>query len=250
LFYPQDNGEDVPAKPGLTLEPVSTVAQVTEKLIKLKVFNQGQVNNAIQRWRTQTDPGGHDDAGWFARENAPDSHEHWIFTCVGRRDPFGLVNDDREPDDRRTIEEEGPILAACRAIRPSHLFLFHTVFDDPVGGENNFTSRAMQVKDIVHKESDCGVNAIPLTTVTDPTDYAQLFPGMKSAVEKVLSEYNRTGRTIWVCPSSGTSQMEHVWHLLVDHKVIADARRIQVREGRFVSQDQHRVRLAEPPIAP
>lgn len=181
----------------------------------------------------------------------PDANtERWLFTCVGTRDPFGEPRR-RSPEDIRW--EEGPVLAACRTLRPRCVFLFHTVHETHVDGTrvapNDYRENAREVKRIVEQDDPaCQAELIELETVSDPTDYRQLVPAFGEKVAAIRARDGFAHAALYVSLSSGTSQMEHVWHLLMSRpEYLAGAQGVQVREGRFVAPGESRTRRMDVP---
>jgi hypothetical protein len=243
VYYPGGNQRDVDelsdeVKTALGLKPVSTIAEAARE-----VFPSDCVESAIARLRAIPFPSY---VGKDLYAHADDGAERWLLTCVGGRDPYGPVHEEGPVWKEPRVTEEGPILAACRAVRPRRVFLFYTTGDSP---KNNYGPRAQQLREVLREQDPgCDPQLKPLYGVTDPTNYEQLVPAMRGEIESIIRDSHAP--TIYVSVSSGTPQMEHVWHMLIDAGLIPNARRLQVREGRHVPPGESRVRLVQVPALP
>lgn len=179
---------------------------------------------------------------WLKDEDVQEKANRILLTCVGNRDPFGQLT---ERPGLPSGKEEGPILTICRELRPKRVYLLHTVH-----APNDFTEKANNVIAMLQADDpSCQVEPVKLEAVKDPTDYSQLFPGFRQAIEQILASGNCDSQAIFINTSSGSPQMETTWHLLVERKILPD-RRLQVREGRLVPKGESRVRKVVMPLLP
>lgn len=177
-------------------------------------------------------------------------NEHWLFTCVGRSDPFGGA---AGASLDQVHVEEGPILTIARTYHLDRIFLLHTT-----DGLNDFKERAQEVRGILESEGAVKPRVVQLARLRDPTDYTELLPAMRDAVVGITEEYAKehAPAIAYVNVSSGTPQMEVAWHLLVERGYlgresgfVSQAIRLQVRESRYVPEPgESRVRMAQPPL--
>lgn len=159
-----------------------------------------------------------------------------LFSCVGKADPFGRYLDrDRRPVERE-VQEEGPILAVCRALRPDAAAIFYT----SRGPFNDYSEQACAVAASL-EDAGCRAMTAPLTSVSDPSDYSEIVPALSAAAANAIHTLGHDDFDLFVNLSSGSPQMETTWHLLRDigrHPT----RLLQVRESRFVTPGESRVR--------
>jgi hypothetical protein len=238
VFVPATNRDDVPKACRGMVHLVGELAEVVDA-----VFSQDAVRAAVARIQEEPVPERVRARHWLLGEEATPRNGNWLFTCVGSRDPFGPLAERPElPQTKGDGVEDGPVLAACRALRPRKVFLFHTA-----AARNDYSGRAEQVQELLQRDdSECEVQLVPLQGVDDPTDYVQLVPAFRAAVEATLAANDPDGAAVYVNLSPGVPQMETTWHLLVERRLLP-ARRLQVREGRWVPEGESRVRLADPP---
>lgn len=231
----------LPGQP--VVEFVSHLADVVHA-----VFERDALDAQIARLRKLriTRPYG-SSAGQPAEIDGPS--ERWLFTWVGRSDPFGAPRSPQE----HVHAEEGPILTIARTFRFDRIFLLHTV-----DGQNDFAPMAGQVKGILESAGAAESEPVPLANLRDPTEYGELLPAMRDAIVAVTEKHARKEAPplAYVNLSSGTSQMEVGWHILVERGYLGreagfagNAVRLQVRESRFVLKPgESRVRVALPPL--
>ena len=164
---------------------------------------------------------------------------------VGTSDPVGTYKD----RSGRSLpqSEDGPILTACREIRPSRLVLFYTT-----AGDNDFTENAERVHAFVSAQIPaCVVTARPLAPVEDPTDLEVLWEAMVSDLSDLQTgeDADLLGRcNAFVSMSSGTGQMQFVWAELTRTHVLP-ATLLQVRESRRLKEGESRIRRVVLPSA-
>jgi Lon protease (S16) C-terminal proteolytic domain len=170
----------------------------------------------------------------------------WLFTCVGKADPWGQYLDRDRHGVSRQVQEEGPILTLCRVLEPAGVTLIHTVS----GPDNDYRDKAEAVARFL-TAADPGrqVALVPLPAVADPTHYGELVPAMSEAVRAAIESVAQPDTEFFANLSSGSPQMETSWHLLRIAGRLP-LRLLQVREDRFTPADESRVREVElPPIA-
>lgn len=238
VFVPVYNKRDIPkALPsGLTCVPVESLDEVV-----MHLFDTAALQAGLTRLQTFPIPAEFRQRHWLVGEKSPDNATRILLTCVGKADPIGQQLDrERSPIWR----EEGPILTLCREVRPHRVYLLHTC----QGKENDYTTKAEQTVAFLKAEDpSCQAEPVPLSAVSDPTDYAQLLPAFKAAVTAILQKEVQPNTTFFVNLSSGTPQMETAWHLLTERQS-PRATLLQVREGRFALTDKVRVRRVVLPV--
>jgi len=232
VFVPRDNAGDVPrGLSGLEVVPVADLAAVVARVFDAPVSRGGSML-----------------IGGRAQGIAPTApvraRARWLVTCVGKADPWGQYLDRARHGVPREIQEEGPILTLCRVLEPAGVILLHTT----VGDDNDFRDKAESVARFLRAaDPECTVVLAPLAGVADPTEYAQLMPAMRAAIQAGLAKAGDAD--LYASLSSGSPQMETSWHLLR----VADRlplRLLQVREERFTPAGESRVREVELPDPP
>jgi hypothetical protein len=237
VYLPAANLREVPptASSRVAAKAAFSLDGVAEQL-----FGTSCLEDAVNRLRAALEPQPLQigDQSWLVAEDRPEGRLRIVLTCVGRADPFGRYLDrDRTPVAPQ-VEEEGPILTICRVLSPQVVYLFYTTHKP----DNDFRGKAEEVDRLIKQASpDCRVVHVPLVTLTDPSDYGQLWPAFRPAVEKIIRSETSGDPSFYVNLSSGSPQMETTWHWLVGAKVLR-ARLLQVREGRFVPEGETRVR--------
>lgn len=241
IFLPEANVKDVPSglRDRLAVRPASALAAVLGE-----VFGPEDIRQGIQRLQRMVTPAPAWAFGdsWLPEADTGAPPNRVLLTCVGRADPIGRYLD-RERK-ALPVQEEGPILTICRWINPHAVYLFYTTYRP----DNDFTDKARAVTDSLELAlPGSRIYPVPLSTITDPSDYQQLWPAFEAAVRHIVSEESSSGAAYYVNLASGSPQMETVWHWLAGNRVLR-ACLLQVREGRYVRPGDSRVRQVVLPI--
>jgi hypothetical protein len=236
VFLPADNARDVPKdlEGAVEIRPVARLERVvdevfglecvTAKLDRLFAEKRPPATVKAQRWIA-----GADDAGGARRV---------LLTFVSKADPQGrYLGRDRAPiaagegEGRSAEEREGPTLATVRMLRPHAVYLLHTTEPET----NDLRENMLATKRFLARSyPDLAVTPVPLPELRDPSDYEQLVPAVRSAVERIKRQETGPGTRWFVNVSSGTPAMESTWHLLREWRVL-DATLLQVREARYLT---------------
>jgi hypothetical protein len=159
-----------------------------------------------------------------------------LIVCVGKQDPLNLDN------------EPGPVLSfitylndvpSLQKYRPERVYLLYTA-DKPHAPQTT-QKNAEQTRDRLQE----GRTPVYLKglDVSDPTDYAQLIPAMRGALDSIKSESQEddSETQYLVNVSPGTGQMEAVWLSFVNAGVLK-ATLLQVKAPRTEPDVAKRVR--------
>jgi len=93
----------------------------------------------------------------------------------------------------------------------------------------------------VAEDSSCVVHELPLESVSDPTDFQQILPAFRSAVVESIRRWEENRVPVFVNVSSGTPTMQTALLLLIE-RLMPTAVALQVREGRWLTAEEPRVR--------
>jgi len=141
-----------------------------------------------------------------------------LLTFTGFHDPYfkGLVDQEEQP---------GPILSLLSMRSFDHIFLFDTPSTQQVTRE---TKEAITK---IHRRSEVHVLKINLT---DPTNYKEIFRGIRAKLPLIVEEFNSA--RFFIAVASGTPHMHACWLLLASSGEIP-ARILHVRPPRFVTKE-------------
>jgi transcriptional regulator with PAS, ATPase and Fis domain len=142
-----------------------------------------------------------------------------LLTFTGFHDPFTLGQSGGE-------DQPGPILSLLNLRSFERVFLFDTPTTTKITEE---TKVAIQSK---HSEVQVQVLYLKLS---DPTDYQQIFDGLRKHVMVIQNEFSAAN--FFISVASGTPQMHACWVLLAASGEIP-ASILHVRPPRFVSKKQ------------
>jgi hypothetical protein len=157
----------------------------------------------------------------------PKGEDTVLLSTVGMRDPYGTSY--HEEGDKQFTE--GPVITAFRRIQPKTVVLFATRETFA-----NAEKTQAEINNIVG-QNICHIRKIE---VKDPTDYDDLYIAILAAINSIRDMIAE--KEAYISISSGTPQMHAVLiELLRSKKLIA--RPIQVREPRFATSWEDRVRL-------
>src|SRR5579883_800425 len=132
-----------------------------------------------------------------------------LLTWVGDRDPEWS-----DPATRR--RQSGPILTLLRARRFDSVRLLFTL-SSPV---SDFRLRATQLLRICQREfPGMEVRQHPVDLI-DVTDYVEVYRVTHDACRRILEEAEQEGRRYYVYLQPGTGQMQTVWVLLVQSRLL------------------------------
>ena len=152
-----------------------------------------------------------------------------LISAVGRSDPFGKM---RDPQGNPVGADEGPILGAVRALKPSVVCLFYTETTQP---GNRFELNAMAVKTAVEAVApSCRVELLPMLDLSDPSDLHMVLGAFGERLDAIRSLMDE--RHVVINVSSGTPQMQIAWHLLEERHRFGPRppMLLQVRETRWI----------------
>ncbi len=140
-----------------------------------------------------------------------------LLTFTGFHDPYskGLVDHEEQP---------GPILSLLKVKSFEHVFLF----DTPT--TRNISSNTKEAINALHP--DCGVHVLDMN-LSDPTNYRDIFAGLKQYTHSIQEEYGLAH--FFISVASGTPQMHACWVLLAASGEIP-AKILHVRPPRFVTK--------------
>ncbi len=187
-------------------------------------------------------------SAWDVGEAGP-GERRVLLTFASKADPFGRYLDrERRPVGREQKEkrEEGPALTVSRMVRPHALHVLYTERPSPW---NDYREHAETLRQALAQiDPACDVRLHALSEVTDPSDYDQVVPAMAQSVREIVAMHEDSA-AYFVGVSSGSPQMETVWHLLIGFGALPrGTRRLQVREGRWATgPGESRVREMELP---
>jgi len=238
IFVPADSLGLVPPD-GVEIRPCASLDEVV-----VHVFHGSALKLAFERL-AMAPPVSASARDW---RTTPDSRPRLLFSMVGKSDPIGTYKD----RNGRSLaqSDDGPLLGACRELRPRRVIAFFTV----AGEGNDFSHSAQRAKEFIESQlPDCKVTLWPLAeTVDDPTDFEMLWDAMSSAVATVRHE-NGSDLIIdyncFVNMTSGTGQMQFLWAILAMHHLLP-ATLLQVRESRRVKTGESRIRRVVLPSGP
>ena len=222
------------------LQPVRTLDDVL-----VDVFGSDALDVSLARLRAQRPtrlPVRHWESG------KPDPRPRALVSFVGKSDPMGLIKD--TAGKAALWQEDGPVLACVRHMRPAVVHLFYTTGSGHETDANNFAAKAVEVQQAVQTlypdQAECRVESHPLDGVTDPTDIEALFVKMGEKAAP-LSEALAGDFATFVNTSSGTGQMLFVLAVL-NRTGVLPGTLIQARERRWAERDgQPRVRKIDLP---
>ena len=224
VFLP--NGHGVTGANAVTLHPCGVLRDAVDG-----VFTKEQIEAGIQKLRTVA---GNITPHRRWRNVYTTSSGRMLLSVVGKSDPIGTL---KNRHGKPITEQDGPILSAFRALRPRHVVLLYTALK----GDNNLLHNATETRRFLEKEDEsCKVQIVELDGVTDPTDVANLWNVFSRKVGEIVD--SAQGNPV-ICTnvSSGSPQMQIVWHLLAERRILP-GELLQVRESRFVEDGTTRVR--------
>ncbi|MBD3335551.1 MAG: hypothetical protein GF355_08540 [Candidatus Eisenbacteria bacterium] len=225
VFIPAENGSDVPPEVASSGMNVLRVGHLEEVMTKL--FKSSEISAGVQAL--------HDTASKrVTPELLPSSVEfpsgapRVLVSWIGKSDPIGAF---RDMSHQTVGTEEGPILTLVRELQPLRIYLFYTT-----GPRNDMSRKFQQVeKELRHVRSDIEVIPYEVPELVDPTDYAQLWAAMPARIEQIRKREQDRKPVFLLNVSSGSQQMETIWHVLVDRGLLP-ARMFQARESRFLER--------------
>lgn len=177
---------------------------------------------------------------WIVGAEEPMQTRRILLTFVGKADPEGrYLGHNRAPvsplsaEARGVEEREGPTLATVRMLRPHAVYLLHTIMPE----ENDLRENMLATKRFLERgDPDLGVHPVPLEALRDPSDYEQVVPAVRRAVEAIKAREAGPDVRWFVNVSSGTPTMESTWHLLREWRLL-DATLLQAREARHLTTE-------------
>ena len=141
-----------------------------------------------------------------------------LLTFTGFHDPYhkGLVDMEEQP---------GPILSLLKVRTFDHIFLFSTPSTREI---------SKNTKDAIKEAcSDVEVHIMNMS-LSDPTNYGDIFRGLKKHAQSIQEHYSTT--SIYISAASGTPQMHACWVLLAASGE-KPAKILHVRPPHFVTKD-------------
>ena len=224
VFLP--NGHGATGDNAVTLHPCGALREAVDG-----VFTKGQIEAGIQKLRTVA---GNITAHRRWREVYTTSSGRMLLSVVGKSDPIGTL---KNRHGKPITEQDGPILSAFRALRPRHVVLLYTALK----GDNNLLHNATETRRFLQKEDKyCTVQLVELDGVSDPTDVGNLWNVFSQKIGEIVDSAQEDS-VICTNVSSGSPQMQIVWHLLAERRILP-GELLQVRESRFVEEGTTRVR--------
>lgn len=141
-----------------------------------------------------------------------------LLTFTGFHDPYfkGLVEKEEQP---------GPILSLLTVRKFEHIVLFDTP---------NTTTITEQTKQAINKLSPQSKVHIAEINLSDPTNYHDIFDGLRKQLQKITDNF--PSARFYISVASGTPHMHACWILLTSSGVIP-ARILNVRPPNFVTKD-------------
>ncbi len=141
-----------------------------------------------------------------------------LLTFTGFHDPYskGLIDQEDQP---------GPILSLLSTRRFDHIYLFDTPTTHKITQE---TKKAISN---VHRSTKVSILEID---ISDPTNYREIFDGLKGHLQRILNSLS--GASFYIAVASGTPQMHACWVLLAAAGEIP-GRILHVRPPQFVTKD-------------
>ena len=217
--------------PELRIQPVPTLSAAMSALF---------AGTAVRSRAAQMAQTVDDDRAAAPGQDAPLPTGGLLLCCVGRADPVGQ-RIDRSNGETRT--EDGPVLSLVRRLRPHHLALFYTTDEQRTG---DYSANAASIGRIVEQfDRDCTTSSFPLNDVIDATDLGQLYSALGSAAARIIDRVEP--ENVVVNASSGTPQMQVVWRLLLEHRLLPpDTVMLQVRETQWLREGESPVRRMPP----
>jgi hypothetical protein len=165
-----------------------------------------------------------------------------LIVCVGDQDP---LNRQGNPGPILSSMDYLKRLPSLAQYRPHAVYLLCTI--EKPGTAQATQKNAEETRDQLRSLGWQEVYLRQLD-VSDPTDYAQLFPEMQKSIERIRQENEGNGRPRYIINvSPGTGQMEAVWLSFVNAGLI-QATLLQVK-APWVEPDESR-RVREVNLAP
>ena len=142
-----------------------------------------------------------------------------LLTFTGFHDPYfkGLVDEEEQP---------GPILSLLSTRSFDHIFLFDTPTTRKVTEETGVAISKFYPRSNVH---------ILDMTLSDPTNYHEIFGGLRGHLQKIIEEFASV--RFFIAVASGTPHMHACWVLLAASGEIP-ARILHVRPPHFVTKER------------
>jgi transcriptional regulator with PAS, ATPase and Fis domain len=140
-----------------------------------------------------------------------------LLTFTGFHDPYtkGMTGNEDQP---------GPILSLLSTRSFQHVFLF----DTPTTTE--ITQRTYEAIESLHSALE--IHIIPLV-LTDPTNYQEIFSGLREHAITIQNEFSES--RFFISVASGTPQMHACWVLLAASGELP-AKIVHIRPERFVTK--------------
>jgi hypothetical protein len=158
-----------------------------------------------------------------------------LISSVGMHDPFGYSKDG--------VLSEGPVMGAVKELKPDIVFLFPTrkqLNDKLTSTEENSQTTTEEIKKVLPKVK---VYQRPLN-LPDPTDYCNIIKYLREELEDIKNNYARSQVDYCIAISSGTSQIQAAFLVLVNsNRIKADV--FQIIDPKFLEPGEKRVRKVE-----
>lgn len=222
IYIPKKNSRSVPEDCFSWINGVESLDQIASKIFPEEILSHYILASNGDRRKPRIG----DLAGTLLKKGPK-----VLISVVGERDPYA--------SDRRTEETtEGAILTAFRTVQPDAVLLFSA--NEAMGKKHGKPAVEMLKKlgnsrtTVVHRS----------LRVKDPTLYDELFERMNPIIKAFIAKlpFSKKQSTFYLSISSGTPQMHAVWIHIVRSGILP-AVILQVREPRFVSPGEDRVRL-------
>ncbi|MGI6450493.1 MAG: hypothetical protein ACOX3R_09405 [Desulfitobacteriia bacterium] len=155
-----------------------------------------------------------------------------MITAVGKRDPYAV--------DKDKNLTEGSILGAVRELCPDIVFLLYTI-EQPDKKTNSTEANSRETKAEINRlYPQIKVYERPLN-LPDPTDHAQIIKQFKEEILFIKEKYANSNPHFIISVSSGTSQMQNSFLVLVNSNLIK-AELYQVIDPQFLKEGEPRTR--------
>ncbi len=132
-----------------------------------------------------------------------------LLTWVGSRDPTWF-------NPRTKRDEPGPILSLLSARRFAAIYFLVNLFGSP----NDYATRATALLRECRKLYPAMRVTQKVVDVVNVTDYTEVFHATRQTCEEIVNDEGNQERSYYVYLSPGTPQMQTVWFLLVQSKIL------------------------------
>lgn len=161
-----------------------------------------------------------------------------LLSCISDIDPVGAP-----PRGTPQPPERGAILTLAAEYCPQDVYIFYSSQRKDI-----WEGKIKEIENILRSESPTiTVHPVFLDSVTDPTDFVQLFPAFRDKVMSIVRGRGIEDTLYYVNVKSGAPQMRLTWYLLCERGLIPQAFLKDVKTTEQ-AQGGSRVSDAELPI--